>query len=107
MYLKQPTKFLNIYRTKATDIEQNQKDILIHIRVSHCVKYYNFTYFSDVAILWKGTSKEFGKTPKILQKLCLSANFHTRKLGGIMLFYAVSGEIYLRRVFMTVSMPKM
>ena len=31
-----------------------------------------------------------GEAPETMRKLCLSANFHTRKLGEITTFYALS-----------------
>ena len=53
---------------------------------SHCVKYRNFTQFPGVEVLRKGTA--------ICLKLCgncaFPQNLHTRKLGEIGVFYAVS-----------------
>ena len=60
-------------------------------RIVHCLKYRTFTKFPGVEILWKRTvSAEF---PKICPKFCRSSafpqNFHTRKLGEILVIYAV------------------
>ena len=47
-------------------------------------------------IFWRGKFSEMHSfqrvsvdSPEILQKLCLSAKFYTRKLGAITIFYAV------------------
>ena len=58
----------------------------------HCVKYRNFTQFPGVEILWKGTVSEWFRAnhPKLCRNCAFPQNFHTRKLGEITVFYAVS-----------------
>ena len=57
----------------------------------HCVKYRSFTKFSGEGILWKCTvATEFWVTQTKLRGDCLfPQTFHTRKLGKVLVFYAV------------------
>ena len=54
----------------------------------HCVKYRNFTYFPGVKILWEDTvSAEFrANRPKLYGNCAFLQDFHTSKLGEILLF---------------------
>ena len=64
----------------------------------HCVKYHNFTQFSCVEILWKGTifTQSRANHPKLCIKCAFPESFHTRKLGEITVFYALhcSGSVF-------------
>ena len=53
---------------------------------SHCVKYRNFTQFPGVEVLRKGTAIRL----KLCGNCAFPQNLHTRKLGEIGVFYAVS-----------------
>ena len=67
-----------------------------HISLIDCGKYRNFTWFSDVEILWKSiVSAEFRENhPKLCGNCAFPQNFHPRKLGAITTFYAVIVFLY-------------
>ena len=49
----------------------------------------NFTQFPGVEILWKGTVYAWVIRPKLCRHCTFPQNFHTRRLGESMVFYAV------------------
>ena len=68
-----------------------EEHILIqNMHAFHCMKYRNFTSFFSCGNFVETQSFE------TLQKLCVSINFHTRKLGEISVFYAVFVEYSLK-----------
>ena len=62
---------------------------------SHGKKYRNFTSFLGVETLWNGTvsSEVRAIHPKPYGNCAFSQNFHTKNLGEILVFYAVSVKV--------------
>ena len=57
----------------------------------YCIKYHNFTLRSSVETFWKRTAsvKSLANHSKLCRNCAFPQNFHTRKLGEILVFYAV------------------
>ena len=62
----------------------------------HCAKYRNLTLFPGIEILCKRTvSAEFRAIrPKLCGNCTFAQNFHTNKLGEILVFYAEEEFIF-------------
>ena len=78
--------------------------ILLFCGPMHCEKYRNFTQFPAVKILWKSSFRIVsGESPEMMRKLCLSQNFHSRKLGEITVFFHSDLPITLDLSFISTS----
>ena len=65
------------------------KKTVFAVNITHCVKYRNFTLFPGVESLWK----DIAVHPKLCGNYAFPQNFHTRKLGEILVFYTVTNVI--------------
>ena len=95
------TSLGNFDLKKLLLLVRNRGNLLISVSTlnfelqnSRCTKYQNVNYFSGVEVSRKCTiSSEFRATrPKLYRNCVLTQNFHTKKLGELSAFCAVSSK---------------